>query len=181
MAARAGAGRAAFLRLLSPRRVAPFFLFLPDSWVALGRRKAFVPGQITFFWGEGRGLRGLFSWCFGAWNVQPRSALALQLLPTSPLPVISEARRILSLVVTRMERRGTWGEGGDGIDTDGGEWRRNVVRLRQQREKRLTRVMAKRVRSTFSTECHHHHHLSLKHEGRWGTTDDFATSFAWTV
>ena len=24
---------------------------------------------------------------------------------------------------------------------------------------------------------HHHHHLSLKHEGRWGTTDDFATSF----
>ena len=24
---------------------------------------------------------------------------------------------------------------------------------------------------------HHHHHLSLKHEGRWGTTDDFKTSF----
>ena len=24
---------------------------------------------------------------------------------------------------------------------------------------------------------HHHHHLSLNHEGRWGTTDDFATSF----
>ena len=27
-------------------------------------------------------------------------------------------------------------------------------------------------------ECHHHHHhLSLNHESRWGTTDDFATSF----
>ena len=25
--------------------------------------------------------------------------------------------------------------------------------------------------------CHHHHHLSLNHEGRWDTTDDFTTSF----
>ena len=25
--------------------------------------------------------------------------------------------------------------------------------------------------------CHHHHHQSLNREGRWGTTDDFATSF----
>ena len=24
---------------------------------------------------------------------------------------------------------------------------------------------------------HHHHHQSLNHEGCWGTTDDFATSF----
>ena len=24
---------------------------------------------------------------------------------------------------------------------------------------------------------HHHHHLSLNREGRWGTTEDFATSF----
>ena len=24
---------------------------------------------------------------------------------------------------------------------------------------------------------HHHHHQSLKRKGRWGTTDDFATSF----
>ena len=24
---------------------------------------------------------------------------------------------------------------------------------------------------------HHHHHLSLNHEGRWGITDDFTTSF----
>ena len=24
---------------------------------------------------------------------------------------------------------------------------------------------------------HHHHHLSLNRESRWGTTDDFATSF----
>ena len=26
-------------------------------------------------------------------------------------------------------------------------------------------------------ECHHHHHLSLNREGRWGTTNDFTTSF----
>ena len=25
--------------------------------------------------------------------------------------------------------------------------------------------------------CHHHHHQSLNREGRWGTTDDFATNF----
>ena len=25
--------------------------------------------------------------------------------------------------------------------------------------------------------AHHHHHQSLNREGRWGTTDDFATSF----
>ena len=24
---------------------------------------------------------------------------------------------------------------------------------------------------------HHHHHYSLNHKGRWGTTDNFATSF----
>ena len=36
----------------------------------------------------------------------------------------------------------------------------------------------------FSLDCfhgshhhHHHHHLSLNREGRWGTTDDFTTSF----
>ena len=28
-----------------------------------------------------------------------------------------------------------------------------------------------------SVRNHHHHHLSLNHEGHWGTTDDFATSF----
>ena len=27
------------------------------------------------------------------------------------------------------------------------------------------------------TSTHHHHHQSLNREGRWGTTDDFATSF----
>ena len=27
------------------------------------------------------------------------------------------------------------------------------------------------------TYHHHHHHQSLNREGRWGTTDDFATSF----
>ena len=26
-------------------------------------------------------------------------------------------------------------------------------------------------------DVHHHHHLSLNREGRWGTTDDFNTSF----
>ena len=26
-------------------------------------------------------------------------------------------------------------------------------------------------------EIHHHHHQSVNREGRWGTTDDFATSF----
>ena len=31
----------------------------------------------------------------------------------------------------------------------------------------------------FCVRCHHHHHhhQSLNREGRWGTTDDFATSF----
>ena len=24
-------------------------------------------------------------------------------------------------------------------------------------------------------KCHHHHHLSLNRQGRWGTTDDFTT------
>ena len=28
-----------------------------------------------------------------------------------------------------------------------------------------------------NTIHHHHHHQSLNREGRWGTTDDFATSF----
>ena len=30
---------------------------------------------------------------------------------------------------------------------------------------------------TFGIHHHHHHHQSLNREGRWGTTDDFATSF----
>ena len=29
----------------------------------------------------------------------------------------------------------------------------------------------------FRGICHHHYHLSLNREGRWGTTDDFKTSF----
>ena len=29
----------------------------------------------------------------------------------------------------------------------------------------------------MSFHHHHDHHLSLNHEGHWGTTDDFATSF----
>ena len=32
-------------------------------------------------------------------------------------------------------------------------------------------------RSHHHHHHHHHHYLSLKHEGRWGTTDDFTTSF----
>ena len=30
---------------------------------------------------------------------------------------------------------------------------------------------------SFTVYHHHHYHLSLNREGRWGTTDDFATSF----
>ena len=30
---------------------------------------------------------------------------------------------------------------------------------------------------TRASSIHHHHHLFLNREGRWGTTDDFATSF----
>ena len=33
------------------------------------------------------------------------------------------------------------------------------------------------LRSQSRDSHHHHHHQSLNHEGRWGTTDDFATSF----
>ena len=34
------------------------------------------------------------------------------------------------------------------------------------------------VKVSFSSrDTHHHYHLFLNHEGRWGTTDDFATSF----
>ena len=29
----------------------------------------------------------------------------------------------------------------------------------------------------YTHHHHHHHHQSLNREGRWGTTDDFATSF----
>ena len=29
----------------------------------------------------------------------------------------------------------------------------------------------------YRTHHHHHHHQSPNREGRWGTTDDFATSF----
>ena len=31
--------------------------------------------------------------------------------------------------------------------------------------------------ATVTWNHHHHHHQSLNLEGRWGTTDDFATSF----
>ena len=31
--------------------------------------------------------------------------------------------------------------------------------------------------SNFANSIHHHHHQSLNREGRWGTTDDTATSF----
>ena len=38
--------------------------------------------------------------------------------------------------------------------------------------------MLERFAGTFFSLSlhHHHHHLSLSREGRWGTTDDFATS-----
>ena len=33
------------------------------------------------------------------------------------------------------------------------------------------------MRAIAHRGCHYYHHQSLNHEGRWGTTDDFATSF----
>ena len=33
------------------------------------------------------------------------------------------------------------------------------------------------VKSWMTENNYHHHHQSLNREGRWGTTDDFATSF----
>ena len=41
---------------------------------------------------------------------------------------------------------------------------------------RLIRVLSKH--SCTHPCLHHHHHQSLNREGRWGTTDDFATSFS---
>ena len=31
--------------------------------------------------------------------------------------------------------------------------------------------------TVYAVQSHHQHHQSLNREGRWGTTDDFATSF----
>ena len=41
----------------------------------------------------------------------------------------------------------------------------------------LKASQGKETRPFLPTQDHHHHHLPLNHEGRWGTTDDFATSF----
>ena len=41
-------------------------------------------------------------------------------------------------------------------------------------------LMRRNITATLlwaSKPVHHHHHQSLNREGRWGTTDDFATSF----
>ena len=39
-------------------------------------------------------------------------------------------------------------------------------------------IVRRTVRTMFGDlDVHHHHHQSLSREGRWGTTDDFATSF----
>ena len=35
---------------------------------------------------------------------------------------------------------------------------------------------AQHTRQKQSLNHHHHRHLSLNHQGHWGTTDDFATS-----
>ena len=44
--------------------------------------------------------------------------------------------------------------------------------------KRRSRIQKKQdVESRSVHPIHNHHHLSLTREGRWGTTDDFATSF----
>ena len=37
--------------------------------------------------------------------------------------------------------------------------------------------LKKASNTTIHHHHHHHHHQSLNREGRWGTTDDFATSF----
>ena len=38
-------------------------------------------------------------------------------------------------------------------------------------------MAASRSSHFYSAFHHHHHHQSLNHEGHWGTTDDFTTSF----
>ena len=54
-------------------------------------------------------------------------------------------------------------------------------RRRQTDEDRLTlgtsEVVAPLQLTAPQSHHHHHHHQSLNREGRWGTTDDFATSF----
>ena len=52
-----------------------------------------------------------------------------------------------------------------------------------QRRSGLTMPLSKHSVGTYqemsshATRHHHHHHQFLNREGRWGTTDDFATSF----
>ena len=38
-------------------------------------------------------------------------------------------------------------------------------------------LLVKPISSDLRANLHHHYHQSLNREGRWGTTDDFATSF----
>ena len=47
-----------------------------------------------------------------------------------------------------------------------------------QKGYRLTLITETPFKLLYICSCHHHHHhLSLNHEGHWGTTDDFVTSF----
>ena len=41
----------------------------------------------------------------------------------------------------------------------------------------LHNVTENHLTKIFLYVIYHHHHLSFNREGRWGTTDDFATSF----
>ena len=41
----------------------------------------------------------------------------------------------------------------------------------------LDELFIEAARGAAYVQHQHHHHLSLNREGRWGTTDDFATGF----
>ena len=52
-----------------------------------------------------------------------------------------------------------------------------VVLGGRQRRPCMMKVPGSIPTAILSTQHHHHHHLSHYHQGRWGTTDDFATNF----
>ena len=45
------------------------------------------------------------------------------------------------------------------------------------RQKFIPLLKKLNLKTCLHQHHHHHHHQSLNHEGRWGTTDDFTTSF----
>ena len=70
-------------------------------------------------------------------------------------------------------------------NTCGDAWRKCLYATaltKKQRNITWSRLFTRTYRNAYlkgsnSLETSYHHHLSLKREGRWGTTDDFATSF----